>query len=422
MFIDYAKIHLESGRGGDGAVAWRREKYEPSGGPFGGDGGKGGDIIIETDENIRTLMDFRYKRSYKAENGENGRSKRQFGKDGEDTILKVPVGTLIKDVNSGGVIIDLNEKDMRYIIGKGGRGGRGNAKFANSTRQAPNFAELGSLGEKREVILELKLIADIGLIGFPNVGKSTILSILSSARPEIANYHFTTLKPNLGVVDVDGVNSFVMADIPGIIEGASEGVGLGHDFLRHIERTGILAHVIDISGFEARDPIDDYYTIRKELKAYNEKLYEKKEIVIANKMDVVGSEENLNRLKEELKDKEIEIIPVSAATLKGIDELKFKLWNTILEIDYEPETFDEAHIEIIEEKDPIKVKVIDGKFVVSGDFIKELYRQTDFNSNESLQYFQRVLEDKGVLEELKEMGINQGDTVVVEELEFEYYE
>lgn len=422
MFIDLARIHLEAGRGGDGAVAWRREKYEPSGGPFGGDGGKGGDIVIETDENIRTLMDYRYKRSYKAENGENGRSKKQYGKDGEDAILKVPVGTLIKDGQSQGVIADLNEANMRYTICKGGIGGRGNAKFISSTRQAPNFAELGKKGERREIVLELKLIADIGLIGFPNVGKSTILSILSKAKPEIANYHFTTLKPNLGVVDVDGLNSFVLADIPGIIEGASEGIGLGHDFLRHIERTGILAHVIDISGFEGRDPIEDYYTIREELKAYNKKLYEKKELIIANKIDIDGSEENLQKLKEELKDKDIEIIPASAANLKGIDQLKYKLWQAILDTNYEPETFDEKHIEVIEETEPIKVEKIEDKFIVTGDFIKELYRQTDFNSSESLQHFQRVLEDQGVIDKLRELNIAEGDTVVIEELEFDYYE
>ena len=293
MFIDVAKIHVKAGKGGDGIVAWRREKYEPAGGPYGGDGGNGGSIILRADEGIRTLMDFRYKRSYAGQNGENGRTKKQFGKSGEDIVLKVPIGTLVKDVDTGGVIVDLKDKDQTFVIARGGRGGRGNAKFATATRQAPGFAEPGTRGQERQIVLELKLLADVGLIGFPNVGKSTILSILSAAKPKIANYHFTTLKPNLGVVRVAEEKSFVIADIPGLIEGAHEGAGLGHDFLRHIERTRVIVHVLDISGSEGRDPVDDFYKINEELSQYNDRLTDKPQIIVANKMDIPGATEGL---------------------------------------------------------------------------------------------------------------------------------
>lgn len=298
MFIDIAKIKLKAGKGGDGAVAWRREKYEPAGGPAGGDGGRGGDVIVMTDSGLHTLMDFRYKREYKAENGQNGMNKLKFGKDGEDIILKVPVGTLIRDANTKGVIYDLKEDNMSVTVCKGGKGGLGNARFKTSTRQAPAFAQAGNIGEEREVILELKLLADVGLVGFPNVGKSTLLSIVTSARPKIANYHFTTLSPNLGVVKIDEGESFVIADIPGLIEGASEGIGLGDEFLKHIERTGILIHVLDISGSEGRDPLEDFYKINEELFNYNERLAEKKQIIFANKMDVPGAEENLKKARK----------------------------------------------------------------------------------------------------------------------------
>lgn len=307
MFIDEAKITVTAGNGGDGAVAWRREKFEPSGGPAGGDGGNGGSIILLTSEEIHTLMDFRYKRIYKGNNGENGRNKKQFGAHGDNVILKVPVGTLVKDSDSGNVIVDLKYNNQEYVIAKGGKGGKGNARYTTPTRRAPNFAQPGRKGESKEIVLELKLLADVGLIGFPNVGKSSLLSVVSAAKPKISNYHFTTLSPNLGVVRLGLEQSFVIADVPGLIEGASQGVGLGHEFLKHIERTNILIHVLDISGIEGRDPLEDFDKINNELKSYNQNLENKKQIVYANKMDLPGSEENLERLKEKLKNKDIKI-------------------------------------------------------------------------------------------------------------------
>jgi len=286
MFVDIAKIRLKAGKGGDGAVAFRREKFEPSGGPYGGDGGDGGSIIVQVDEGLKTLMDFKYKKVYKAENGENGRTKKQYGKGGKDLVLKVPPGTIVKDAKTGGVIIDFKDKDETFAIVKGGKGGKGNAKFATSTRQAPRFAESGEIGEEKEIVFELKLLADVGLVGFPNVGKSTLLSMMSAAKPKIANYHFTTLKPNLGVVKIEEGKSFVMADIPGLIEGAHEGIGLGHEFLKHIERTRLIVHVIDASGIEGRNPLEDFYKINEELENYNPKLSKKPQIVVANKKDI----------------------------------------------------------------------------------------------------------------------------------------
>ena len=326
MFIDVAKVSMKAGKGGNGVVAWRREKYEPAGGPYGGDGGNGGSIILYADEGIRTLMDYRYKRSYVAESGENGRTKKQFGKSGADTILKLPVGTVIKDEATGKVIADLKEPGQEFVIARGGKGGRGNAKFATSTRQAPGFAEAGTKGEERTVILELKLLADVGLVGFPNVGKSTLLSIVSAAKPKIANYHFTTLKPNLGVVKIAEEKSFVIADIPGLIEGASKGAGLGHEFLRHIERTRILLHILDVSGSEGRSPIDDFYKINQEIFDYNDKLKERPQIIAANKMDIPSSQEWLQKVKDEFEPQGIQVFPISAATKQGIKELLFAVW------------------------------------------------------------------------------------------------
>lgn len=421
MFVDYAKIYVKAGNGGNGAVAWRREKFEPAGGPAGGDGGDGGNIIIETDEGIRTLMDFQYKKHYKGDNGEEGRNKKMFGSKGEDIILKVPVGTLVKDAETQGVIVDLREPNQSYVIAKGGKGGRGNARFATATRQAPNFAEPGTLGEERDIVLELKLLADVGLVGFPNVGKSTILSTISSAKPKIDNYHFTTLKPNLGVVKISQGESYVIADIPGLIEGAHEGIGLGHDFLRHVERTKVLAHVIDISGFEGRDPVEDFNIINNELYKYNDKLKDKKQIVIANKMDLPGADENLERLKEEI---DLEVISVSAATSVGIKELKFKLWELLNSFEYveeDYETFDDIHIEeLVQEEETISVRKEDGVFIVEGEFIDKLLKRTYMDSIESLRYFQKVLKDKGVIERLEELDIMEHDTVVVGDFEFEY--
>lgn len=424
MFIDVAKIFVKGGRGGDGIVAWRREKYEPSGGPYGGDGGRGGSIILRADEGIRTLMDFRYKRSYNGENGENGRTKKQYGKDGANIILKVPVGTLIKDEESQRVIVDLKEKDQEYIIAKGGRGGRGNAKFATATRQAPGFAEAGTKGEERHIVLELKLLADVGLIGFPNVGKSTILSILSAAKPKIANYHFTTLKPNLGVVYVGTEKSFVIADIPGLIEGASEGAGLGHNFLKHIERTRVLVHVLDASGSEGRDPIEDFYTINEELFNYNEKLKDKPQIIVANKTDILESEEGLQRIREEFEPKGIKIFPLSAITNKGIDELKYGIWDLLQNTEIEYSTFDEEYIEefIDDTNDSIIVRKEDDKYIVEGSFIDKLLYSTYFDDADSLRYFQDTLRRKGVIDELKALGIQEGESVFITEYEFEFFE
>lgn len=422
MFIDVANIRVKAGKGGDGVVAWRREKFEPAGGPYGGDGGNGGSIILKADEGIRTLMDFRYKRSYIGQNGEDGRSKKQFGKGGEDIILKLPVGTLVKDETTGGVIVDLKEKDQTFVIAKGGRGGRGNARFATATRQAPGFAEPGKKGEERNIVLELKLLADVGLIGFPNVGKSTILSIISAAKPKIANYHFTTLKPNLGVVRIGEEKSFVIADIPGLIEGAHEGAGLGHDFLRHIERTRILVHVLDISGSEGRDPVDDFYKINEELSKYNKKLKDRPQIIVANKMDIPGAEEGLEKIKNEFEPKGYKVISLSAATLEGIDELKYEIWDLLMNTEIIYETFDEEFIHEEEDmNDSIIVKKEDGKYIVEGEFIDRLLSATYFDDVDSLRYFQDMLRKKGVIDELNDLGIKEGESVFICGYEFEFF-
>ena len=341
MFIDIAKIELKAGKGGDGCVSFRREKYEPDGGPYGGDGGDGGSVIFISDEGVRTLMDFRYKKHYFAQNGENGKTKKQYGKKGEDLIVKVPVGTLIKDFETNRVIHDFKVKDDEFIVAKGGRGGKGNARFATSTRQAPRFAQPGTKGEERTIKLELKLIADVGLVGLPNVGKSSLLSVLSDAKPKIANYHFTTLEPNLGVCRVEENKSFVIADIPGLIEGASEGIGLGFEFLKHVERTRLLVHVLDVSGIEGRDPIEDYNTIYKELELYNENIKNKKEIIVANKIDLLTSDENLKRVKEYFKDRTV--LEISAVTQMGVKELKYKIFDELSKIEIDYETFDEDY-------------------------------------------------------------------------------
>ena len=423
MFIDFAKIAIKAGDGGNGKVAWRREKFEPAGGPYGGDGGNGGSVILMADDGIRTLMDFRYKRSYKGESGEDGRDKRQFGKAGKDIVLKVPVGTLVKDEKTKGVIVDLKEKNQTFTIAKGGRGGRGNAKFATPTRQAPGFAEPGTKGQSRDIVLELKLLADVGLIGFPNVGKSTILSTVSAAKPKIANYHFTTLKPNLGVVRIADEKSFVIADIPGLIEGAHEGLGLGHDFLRHIERTRVLIHVLDISGSEHRDPLEDFYKINEELVKYNLKLESRPQIIAANKMDIPGAWEELERLKSELEPKGFKIYPVSAATLEGIDELKYAIWDLIQNTEEDYETFDDEFIYVeTEDVSPIIVRRENHEYIVEGEFIERLLESVYFDDSESIRYFQSMLKTKGVIEELKELGINEGDTVVICGNEFEFFE
>ncbi|MDR7857076.1 GTPase ObgE [Tissierella sp.] len=423
MFIDVAKISVKAGKGGDGSVSWRREKFEPAGGPYGGDGGNGGSIVLKADEGIRTLMDFRYKRSYVGEHGEDGRSKKQYGKAGQDIVLKVPVGTLVKDEATGGVIVDLKEKDQSFIIARGGRGGRGNAKFATPTRQAPAFAEPGTKGQERNIVLELKLLADVGLIGFPNVGKSTILSTVSAAKPKIANYHFTTLRPNLGVVRVAEEKSFVIADIPGLIEGAHQGAGLGHDFLKHIERTRVLVHVLDISGSEDRDPVEDFYKINEELSQYNLKLGEKAQIIVANKMDIPGAEEGLARIKAEFEPKGYKIYQVSAATLEGIENLKYGIWELLnnTEIDYE--TFDDHFVHVEEStEDSIIVRRENEDYVVEGEFVERLLNSTFFDDVDSLRYFQDMLRKKGIIDKLKELGIQEYDNVIICGYEFEFFD
>ncbi len=421
MFIDIAKIELKAGKGGDGCVSFRREKYEPDGGPYGGDGGDGGSIIFISDESVRTLMDFRYKKHYFAQNGENGRTKKQYGKKGEDLIIKVPIGTLVKDYETDKVIYDFKEKDDKFIIAKGGKGGKGNARFATSTRQAPRFAQPGTKGEQRVINLELKLIADVGLVGLPNVGKSSLLSILSDAKPKIANYHFTTLEPNLGVCRVEENKSFVIADIPGLIEGASSGVGLGFEFLKHVERTRLLVHVLDVSGIEGRDAISDYETIYKELKLYNENLKNKKEIIVLNKIDLLSSDENIKKAKEYFKDKTV--LELSAVTKMGIKELKYKIYDELSKIKIDYDTFDEKfeYIEEIE-KDAYEIYMEDGTFYVEGPLIDYLVYITNFQDYDSLKYFQKVLLDKGVINELKEKGVKEGQTIVIGEMEFEFFE
>lgn len=423
MFLDVAKITLRSGAGGDGAIAWRREKYEPDGGPAGGDGGNGGSIILRADSNVQTLMDFKYKRHYFAQNGEPGRNKNQYGKNGEDLIIKVPVGTIVREANSNKIIVDLVEDKQEFLIAKGGKGGKGNAKFANSIRQAPRFAQPGEPAQEIEVKLEVKLIADVGLVGLPNVGKSSLLSILSDAKPKIANYHFTTLSPNLGVVKIDFQNSYIIADIPGIIENASEGVGLGLQFLKHVERTRLLVHVLDMAGSEGRNPIEDFNIIMNELSNYSEKLKDKNLFVVANKMDIEGAEENLEVFK--LNFPELDIVETSAATTEGVEKLKYIIFEKLNNIKKEYHSFDEGEILDLESffkvDRTINVYKSEDIYVVEGYPIVELIRKTNFDDFESLSHFEKVLEKMGVMERLEELGIEDGDTIDVNGFEIEYF-
>jgi len=423
MFIDSAKIYIKAGDGGNGAVSFHREKYIAKGGPDGGDGGKGGDVIFVADEGLRTLQDFRYKRKYIAQSGENGGSANCSGRSGEDLIIKVPVGTIIKEETTGRVIADFVTPGQKVVVAKGGKGGAGNQHFATPTRQVPNFAKSGEPGEEFNAILELKLLADVGLIGYPNVGKSTILSMVSAARPKIANYHFTTIDPNLGVVRVDEGKSFVMADIPGLIEGAHEGVGLGHKFLKHVERTRMLIHVVDISGSEGRDPIKDFEVINDELKKYSEKLYERMQVIAANKMDITGAEENLEIFTKEMEARGYKVFPISAATGEGLKELIYYVSQKLDEI---PDTvlIDDTVDEVVytaEEEEPFKVYKENDVYVVEGNWVRKLVNSTNFGDYESLQYFQRAIKRKGVVEALENLGINEGDTVKMYDLEFEYF-
>lgn len=424
MFVDYAKITIKSGDGGNGARSFRREKYVAAGGPDGGDGGNGGDIIFRVDPDENTLINFRYNKKYKAENGENGRGSNCYGKSGKDLYIDVPIGTVVKDAKTGKVIADLSKQGEEKIILKGGRGGKGNSHFATSTRQAPNFSQEGEKGFELEVILELKLLADVGLIGYPNVGKSTILSMVTSATPKIADYEFTTIQPNLGVVKNEYGDSFVIADIPGIIEGASSGVGLGIQFLRHIERTRLLLHVIDISGFSGRDPVDDFYKINEELKKYSEKLSKRKQIIVANKSDVMKNEDDYIRLEKLAKENNMEIYKISAATNKGLNTLFNRVSEVLKELPKE-ELYEEENTKVYtlnKDKEDFTVTKKDGMYVVEGEAIEKLLRRVNMEDNESLYYFQKCIKNLGVEERLKAMGIKEGDTVKFIIWEFEWYD
>lgn len=425
MFVDQAKIFIQSGRGGNGAVSFRREKYIPNGGPDGGDGGKGGSIIFEVDPGMNTLMDFRHKRHFKAQPGEDGGKNRRHGKDGEDLVIKVPPGTIIREAETGKIMLDMTGVNERKVLLKGGRGGRGNQHFATSTRQAPRYAEKGQEGKEYWVILELKMIADVGLIGFPNVGKSTLLSVITNASPKIANYHFTTLNPNLGVVHNQYGRDFVIADIPGLIEGAHEGVGLGHDFLRHIERTKVLVHVVDAAALEGRDPVEDVEKINHELSEYNEELLKRPQIIVANKTDIPESEENVLRLKENYESKGIKVIPISAATKKGLQPLLIEIHKLLEKADTAPVKFKEE-FEFFEEKEevyePFTIeKAGEHYFVVTGVGVEKMIGYTNLESEKGFAFFQKYLREHGIIDALEEQGIEEGDTVKIYDLEFEYY-
>lgn len=426
MFIDQVKIFVKGGDGGNGMVAFRREKYVPKGGPAGGDGGKGANVVFRVDEGLRTLMDFRYKRHFKADRGQHGMSKSQHGKNAEDMIVKVPPGTIVTDADTGELIADLTMDGQTAIIARGGRGGRGNSRFASPANPAPEIAENGEPGKERNIQLELKVLADVGLVGFPSVGKSTLLSVVSSARPKIAEYHFTTIVPNLGVVETEDNRSFVMADLPGLIEGAHQGVGLGHQFLRHIERTRVIVHVIDMSGLEGRDPYDDYLTINQELKEYNLRLTERPQVVVANKMDIPQSEENLAKFKEQIGD-EVQIFPISAVTRQGLRDLLFTVADLV-------ETTPEFPLHGEEEDKPLRVlykyqkeeptfeitRDSDGTFVVKGEELEKVFKMTNFEREESIRRFARQMRGMGIDEALRERGAKNGDIVKISEYEFEF--
>ena len=422
MFTDYVKIIAKAGNGGDGAVSFRREKYVAAGGPDGGDGGRGGNVYMQVDSDKNTLIDFRYQKKFKAKNGKNGEGANRYGKSGEDLIINVPLGTIVKDAETGTVLADLSEPEQRELILAGGRGGKGNSHFATSTRQAPHFSQEGEKGQEKELILELKLLADVGLLGFPNVGKSTLLSIVTDATPKIADYHFTTLEPNLGVVKGEYGDSFVIADIPGIIEGASKGVGLGIQFLRHIERTRLLLHVIDVSGIEGRNPVKDFETINEELRQYSEKLSQRKQIIVANKIDSMQDASLYEELEKMAKQKGLEIYKISAATKQGVKELMTRVSEVLKTLPKEDliEIEKEKKIYTIEDKDEISVKKENGVYIVSGIAVEKLMRTINLEDNESLHYFHRRLNELGINQRLKELGIKDGDWVQISDYELEW--
>lgn len=426
MFVDRARITIQSGKGGNGCVSFRREPFVPEGGPDGGDGGNGGNVIFMADQNLRTLMDFKYKKKYEAENGQDGMRKKRYGKYGEDLIIKVPLGTVVIDEDTGLVMKDFIQHGESFIAARGGRGGKGNVHFKNSVRQAPNFAEAGGFAKERNIILEMKLIADVGLVGFPNVGKSTFLSVSTRANPKIANYHFTTITPNLGVVEIYDT-SFVMADIAGIIEGAHQGAGLGHEFLKHIERTRLLIHVVDISGSEGRNPIEDFDKINRELGLYSEKLTKKPQIVVANKMDMINGEEDpaYIEFKNYAEEKGYKVFPVSAPINLGVEKVLAEaaaMLQTIEPEVQEYETFDPER----DDQDPtyrdITISRDNEIFVLAGKQLEKIFNSTNFNDMGSLRYLYKHIESKGVFEKLKEMGLEEGDLIRIQDYEFEYLE
>ena len=424
MFTDYVKIVIKSGNGGDGAITFRREKYVAAGGPDGGDGGRGGNIYFRVDPNANTLIDFRYTKKFKAQNGENGSGSNKYGKAGEDLYIDVPIGTIIKDAKTGKVVADLSKQGQIELVLKGGRGGRGNSHFATATRQVPRFAQAGEEGEEKEVILELKLLADVGLLGFPNVGKSTFLSRVTDARPKIANYHFTTIEPNLGVVKTKTGDSFVIADIPGIIEGASEGIGLGIQFLRHVERTRLLLHVIDVSGIEDRNPVKDYYTINEELKKYSEKLSKKKQIIVANKVDIMQDDTGFKELEKIAQKENLEIYKISGVTGEGVSELLDRV-SSILKTLPKEEIVEEAEKKVYtleEDENEFTVRKEGEIFVVEGKAVNRLMGRINIDDNESMYYFQKKLKELGIEEELKKQGIHEGDYVKMLNWTFEWFE
>lgn len=429
MFADTAKITIKSGKGGDGCVSFRRELYVPAGGPDGGDGGNGGDLIFEVDESLNTLNDFRHKRKYAACNGEPGSGRRCHGADGSDCILKVPAGTIIREANSGKVVADMSHDNKRMVVLRGGHGGKGNQHYATPTMQAPKYAQPGQNAKEMEVILELKTIADVGLIGFPNVGKSTFLSRVTNAKPKIANYHFTTLNPNLGVVDLEGTDGFVIADIPGLIEGASEGIGLGHEFLKHIERTRVMVHMVDAASTEGRDPINDIYVINKELFDYDENLSKKPQIIAANKCDCFyGTEEEtvITLLKEEFEPQGIKVFPISAVSGKGVKELLYYIKEQLDKLGKDPIVYEQEYFpedEFVYSNEPYTTYYDeeDDMYIVEGPRIERMLGYTNLESEKGFEFFQKFLKENGILEELENLGIEDGDTVRMYGLQFDYY-
>ena len=426
MFADRAKIYIRSGKDGDGHASFRRELYVPNGGPDGGDGGRGGDVIFEVDKGLNTLADFRHKRKFTAQDGEPGGKRRCHGKDAKDIVLKVPEGTIIREAETNKIIADMSGDNTRQIVLKGGKGGLGNMHFATATMQVPKYAQPGKPAQELWVNLELKVIADVGLVGFPNVGKSTFLSRVTNAQPKIANYHFTTLTPNLGVVDLEGAKGFVIADIPGLIEGASEGVGLGHEFLRHVERTKLMIHVVDAAGTEGRDPVDDIYKINAELKAYNEEIASRPQVIAANKIDLIYSEDEdpIERLRSEFEPQGIKVFPISGVTGEGLSDLLYYVSSELQNMDEKPIVFEQEYFpeeELIHIDLPYTVEIIDDMYVVEGPKIEKMLGYTNLDSEKGFAFFQKFLKEAGILEKLEEAGIQEGDTVKMYGLQFEYY-